>query len=280
MPHIADFVAGRTPQQLYEDYFAPGIFETWADHLVTTVSPKGDCLDLACGTGVVSRRLARCSEVTSVTGIDVSSEMVEAARVVSEHAGVPMKIDFQAASALELPFGDQSFDYVCCQQGMQFFPDKVQGLKEARRVLKPKGTMAAAVWTSAQDGNPVFDRLERIVRERLGADLVPFGPFAFGDKHALRQVAEEAGLSVQTIERHEGTASFPDIRTFILLEMLFIGRPGEDGDMQPVFNASDPKEDETLEQLIDFLTKVCGEFVEDDGRFVFPITTHYLVGNA
>ena len=49
------------------------------------------------------------------------------------------RIMWQQADALALPFEDQRFDVVACQFGVRFFPDKVLGYGEARRVLKPGG---------------------------------------------------------------------------------------------------------------------------------------------
>ena len=47
------------------------------------------------------------------------------------------RIEWRQADALALPFEDGSFDAVACQFGVMFFPDKVQGYREARRVLRP-----------------------------------------------------------------------------------------------------------------------------------------------
>ena len=56
------------------------------------------------------------------------------------------RLTWQQADALALPFEDRSFDAVACQFGVMFFPDKVQGYKEARRVLKPGGRFLFNVW--------------------------------------------------------------------------------------------------------------------------------------
>ena len=58
---------------------------------------------------------------------------------------------WQQADALALPFEDQSFDVVACQFGAMFFPDKVQGYREARRVLKPGGRFFFNVWDRIED---------------------------------------------------------------------------------------------------------------------------------
>ena len=73
-------------------------------------------LDVACGTGALSRRLAQAG--ASVTGIDLAPPMLAVARELSEG------IAFIEGSADALPFPDDSFDVVTCQQGLQFFPDR------------------------------------------------------------------------------------------------------------------------------------------------------------
>ncbi len=61
------------------------------------------------------------------------------------------RIEWRQADALALPFADQSFDAVTCQFGAMFFPDKVQGYKEARRVLRPGGHFFFNVWGPIAD---------------------------------------------------------------------------------------------------------------------------------
>ena len=56
------------------------------------------------------------------------------------------RIEWRQADALALPFADQSFDAVACQFGVMFFPDKVQGYREARRMLRTGGRFCFNVW--------------------------------------------------------------------------------------------------------------------------------------
>ena len=67
--------------------------------------------------------------------LDVAAEQVQSAN-----------ISFQQADALDLPFEDASFDLVVCQFGVMFFPDKVRGNSEARRVLRDGGRYLVAIW--------------------------------------------------------------------------------------------------------------------------------------
>jgi ubiquinone/menaquinone biosynthesis C-methylase UbiE len=90
-------------------------------------------LDLAFGTGIVSR-LAEKNGVISIGG-DVNPGMLADA---TERA-VGADSIFKTADAQDLPFEDQGFNAIICQQGLQFFPNKAAALSECLRVLKPAG---------------------------------------------------------------------------------------------------------------------------------------------
>lgn len=277
MPLITDFVAGRKPPDLYEAYLVEGLFAPWAELLIDIVQPAGQCLDIACGTGIVSRKLSELSSVTEVKAIDVAAPMVEKAVELQKTENWAAKVDFQVASALDLPFDTNRFDAVFCQQGLQFFPDKSAALREAARVLKPDGAMIFGVWTAAHDGNPVFGAFENVVAEHLGDDLVPFGPFSFGNQENLRKIAEEAGIRIESLERHELIASLPDIRTLVLFDMLFLGRPAPDGSLQPVIDPKDPDGDAIVEKIIDQLSQATNAYPGTDGSLKAPTTAHIMV---
>ena len=83
-------------------------------------------------------------------------------------------------SYYELPFQDGSFDAVLCLQGLQFFPDKVAGLKEMRRVLRAAGRLAASVWRAIEHCKG-HDALAKVL-QRHGIDAqAARRPFSLGD---------------------------------------------------------------------------------------------------
>ncbi|MEP2989980.1 MAG: class I SAM-dependent methyltransferase [Parasphingorhabdus sp.] len=276
MPLIRDFVAGRTPPDLYETYLADGLFSPWADVLIEAARPTDVCLDIACGTGVISRKLAELSEVSQIQAIDVAPPMIEKAIALQKEKGLAPKVNFQVASALDLPFEDDTFDTAICQQGLQFFPDKAAALKEAIRVLRPGGTLAVAVWTAANDGNPVFGAFENIVADHLGSDLVPFGPFSLGDRDEIEKIAESANLCIDSLKRRELLTKLPDVRSFVLFDLLFLGRPGSDGSLQPVVDPEDPDGDAIIEKIIDELTARTAQHMGIDGGLEALTTAHIL----
>ncbi|MEM8917558.1 MAG: methyltransferase domain-containing protein [Pseudomonadota bacterium] len=274
---MREFIADRSPPDLYETYLAQGLFMPWADVLLDRLDARGTCLDIACGTGVVSRKLSGRADVESIKAIDVAPPMIAKATALQQAQDLAGKAEFIEASALALPFDDDSFDMAFCQQGLQFFPDKILALSEARRVLKPGGRLGAAIWTSAQDGNPVFGAFEKALEHHVGSDVLPMGPFSFGDGEAVLAVAEQAGLDVGSVEKQELLITLPPVRELVLFDLLFLGRPGPDGSLQPVIDPDDQSADALIEAIISDLAKAVSAFVTSDGSLRAPTTAHLLI---
>lgn len=141
--------AGSIPQ-IYEQYLVPLIFEPYAVDLVARLAGFSleDVLELAAGTGVVTRRLAlELPAVAAITATDLNQSMLDVAASVGTRRGV----NFRQADALQLPFRDATFDAVVCQFGVMFFPDKPRAFAEARRVLRPGGVFLFNVWDRIED---------------------------------------------------------------------------------------------------------------------------------
>lgn len=275
MSLISDFIAGRTPPEMYQAYLRP-MFEHWANVLLAQALPTGTVLDLASGTGIVTRAIAEMPDVTRVTGLDVAPPMVNVAQQLTSSA----KASFKTASAQEIPFEADVFDCAYCQQGFQFFPDKAAALSEVRRVLKPGAPLTFAVWTFATDDNPVFEAFESIVAETLGEDLVPFGPFSYGDGDILEALAREAGCQSVTVERQTELITLPSARDLVLFDLIFLGRPGPDGDLQPLIDPEDASQDSKVVGLIERLDAATRDFAQPDGTLRAPIASNILKATA
>lgn len=276
MTRIEDFVASRTPPELYEAFLVPGFFKPWANKMVDLVTPGAHCLDLACGTGIISRTIAAQSPDAKIDAVDVAPLMLDAARKLAGSASV----SFHQASADHLPFEDAVFDTAYCQQGLQFFPDRPAALQEIRRVLKPQGVFAAAVWRPVAEASPVFHAFEQVVAKHLGEDLTPLGPFAFGGQDKLRDLVTDAGFTIERLEALTLPTVLPSIEVLVLFDLLFLGCPGADGSMQPVLAPNDPKGDAIIAKMIGDLEGMLGEYVGDDGNLHAPTSTHFLVAKA
>jgi ubiquinone/menaquinone biosynthesis C-methylase UbiE len=135
--------------ELYERYVSRYILGPWAPLLVDAarLAVGERVLDVACGTGIVARAAAeRVGSAGRVVGLDLNRGMIAVARTLPPPISAP--IEWIERSALDLQLGDASFDVVLCQQGLQFFPDKVLALSEMRRVLGRHGRLALSVWNS------------------------------------------------------------------------------------------------------------------------------------
>ncbi|MBM79688.1 MAG: hypothetical protein CMJ78_03720 [Planctomycetaceae bacterium] len=95
------------------------------------------CLDAGCGGGRYSIAMALLG-AEQVTGADISSSGLEDAR--QRAASIP-NVDFAEASVLDLPFGDETFDFVCCSGVLHHTSDAKRGLANLVRVLKPGGQL-------------------------------------------------------------------------------------------------------------------------------------------
>jgi len=173
--------AGSIPK-VYQDYLVPLIFEPFAIDLanrVTALAPAR-VLELAAGTGVVTRRLAAAlPPATAIVATDLNQAMLDqAADTAFDRA-----IEWRQADAMRLPFDDASFDVVLCQFGVMFFPDKSAAYAEARRVLVPGGTLLFNVWDRIED-NDFANVIDRALESMFPDDPPRFlsrTPYAYFD---------------------------------------------------------------------------------------------------
>lgn len=108
------------------------------------LSGGGRAVDVGCGTGNLSQALAEINGVTEVVGIDLSDIYLAAARADNRD----YKVIFQKGDATALPFATGAFDHALSMLVLQFVPDTEKAISEMRRVVRPGGTVAAAVWDS------------------------------------------------------------------------------------------------------------------------------------
>ncbi|HEY0986584.1 MAG TPA: methyltransferase domain-containing protein [Kofleriaceae bacterium] len=141
-----DAFSGSVPEY-YDRYLGPVLFEPYAVELAARIPPRDGLrvLELACGTGIVTRRLrAALPASATLVATDLSADMIAYAQRSVPASGIA----WQTADAQALPFDDGSFDVAVCQFGLMFLPDKVRGFREAHRVLAPGGRLLATVWDS------------------------------------------------------------------------------------------------------------------------------------
>lgn len=118
----------------------PGGYDATRQLLKTLRVLKGSrVIDIACGKGTSAMLIAENYDC-HVTAIDISAELVEEAKRLSQRRGLSNRVTFTVADAMKLPFEDNSFDAAVSQAMLVLVDDKVKAIKEANRVIKKGGT--------------------------------------------------------------------------------------------------------------------------------------------
>lgn len=205
---------------IYQDQVVPALMEEWAPRVASAaeIRPGQRVLDVACGTGVLTRAAAvRAGPSGAVTGLDLSPGMLAVAARLSP------TLTWQEGSAEALPFPDESFDAVVSQFGLMFVSDPPAALREMMRVLKPGGRLAVAVWASLVD-TPAYAAEVALVERLVGVDAaIPLrAPFVLGERARLAEHFLAAGIPDATIGLHQGRGAFPSIRTMVELDLRIL----------------------------------------------------------
>lgn len=222
MSQEANF-AGAIPR-FYDRQLGPVLFETYAETMAqrVVVDPVSDVLEIAAGTGILTRRLADCLPAGArLVATDVNPDMLAVAR---EKFAADERATFQIADAQNLPFTDAAFDAVVCQFGLMFFPDKDRAHREARRVLKPGGAYHVSVWDS-MDANPFAHIAMNLLRSAFPSDPPPFleTPFGFHAIDPIRSALRGAGFADVRFEILPRIVQLENFRAFA--EGVALGSP-------------------------------------------------------
>lgn len=209
---------GESAAELYESVLVPGVYNIWARFVVEMARPRtGDrALDIACGTGAVTRLLAgRIGIAGHVTGLDSDPAMLNVARRSSQSiTGAP--IEWKEGSAVQLPFRHEIFDIVTCQQGLPYFSNRANAVQEMYRVLRTQGRLAVMVWRGIEH-SPGFNIFAAILDHYLGADASNELRLAFSmnneaELHALLMRARFRNIM---IESATASALFNSVEDFV-----------------------------------------------------------------
>ena len=204
---------GSAPEN-YERYFVPVIGAPLAEDLVdqAALRPGERVLDVACGTGVVSRLAARRVGPTgTVVGIDLNPGMLAVARSVVP-AGVA--IEWHESNVERLPLPDESFDVVLCSLGFQFVQDRLAALREIRRVLAPGGRL---VLNAPGPAPRTFVVLAEALARNIDPELAAFvyQVFSLHDTGELRRLIDDAGLREGAARSNGRTLRLPAPEAFL-----------------------------------------------------------------
>ncbi|MEY7850325.1 class I SAM-dependent methyltransferase [Natrarchaeobius sp. A-rgal3] len=257
----------QNASEAYERYLVPSIFASWADRLVETggVTEGDRVLDVACGTGIVARRVSSSvGDSGSVAGLDVNERMLAVANETA--ADSQPSIEWQAGDATDLPFPDERFDVVCCQQALQFFDDPVVALEEMRRVLTSDGRPALSVWRPLEY-QPAYVALADAVERHVGAEAgtVMRSPFPTWDGEDLRSLVLEAGFDDVSITIEIGSVRYPSVAEFLRREAA----------SSPVADSVAALEPAVRNELIQALEGALDTYRDDDGM-VAPMESYVV----
>jgi SAM-dependent methyltransferase len=157
------------------------------DHLFRAVPPnEGErWLDLATGTGEIARPAARAG--AQVTGLELSPELIDTARLRASDEGV--EVSFEVGDAEALPYEDGSFDTVTSTFGVMFAPDHAAVARELGRVCRPGGRLALLTWDNERGVAEFFKIMAAYQPPR------PEGvgnPFDWGDREHVTELLGDA----------------------------------------------------------------------------------------
>jgi SAM-dependent methyltransferase len=169
----------------------PGPPPAHLTRFVRELGPAGAALDLGCGDG----RLTDAVEASELVGADVSGVALERAR-----ARLPGTELVRIEPDSPLPFGDSRFELVLCAETLEHARDVQLLLSEARRVLRPGGTLAV---TTPAHGRSTGLRVLTRGFERVFDPLSPH--LRFFTRRSLRALLTDTGFEVRSLRRERGT---------------------------------------------------------------------------
>jgi SAM-dependent methyltransferase len=176
----------------YADARGAGIAERMLE--LTAVGPGDRVLELACGPGGLG--LAAAARGAEVVLSDVAPEMTA---IAAERAAGRPGVTARVLDVEDIDEPDGSYDVVLCREGLMFATDPHRATSEIRRVLRPGGRVAVAVW-GPRERNPwlalVFDAVGAELGRRVPPPGVP-GPFSLA--HGIGPLLEDAGLNDVTV---------------------------------------------------------------------------------
>jgi ubiquinone/menaquinone biosynthesis C-methylase UbiE len=201
MAKVRASFTGSIPEH-YDKCLGPALFDPFAADLAQRMpaKPPGDVLEIACGTGLLTRRLReRLDPAHRLVATDLSKAMLDYAR---GKLGGRDGIEWRVADALELPFADGEFGAVACAFGFMFVPDRAAAFREARRVLKDGGIFLFSVWDRIEE-NSHAAALAQVVEQLFpGDEEMRFRiPFEMSDPALLRRLLAGAGFKELRIEK-------------------------------------------------------------------------------
>lgn len=250
----------QTAAQIYDEFFVPALFQEWTPHIAGRAQIKAGqtVLDVACGTGVLARKIAKYVGVNgTVIGLDVNEGMLDVARQKAPH------IRWQHGIAEDLPFDNNYFDAVVSQFGLMFFENRQKAISEMLRVLRSNQRLVIAVWGELEETTG-YSAMVQLLLRLFGEDAANGlrAPYNLGNLQTLQALFD--GLDVDyEIETLVGKAKFPSIA-----DWMFTDIKG--------WVLADSISDEQYQTLLNEAEKELQSFTLEDGRVEFDAPAHII----
>jgi ubiquinone/menaquinone biosynthesis C-methylase UbiE len=253
--------------EAYERYLASA-FSPWAEQLVALAAlGAGErVLDAACGTGIVARHAAtRVGATGSVIGVDINGDMLQVARRTT--AGLKPEITWRQADVHDLPFPEDAFDAIFCEQALQFFSEPVKALAEMRRVLARRGRAAISVCRSLRH-SPTYAVLAEALDRHISpaAAALMRSPFAEWNATSFRSLFTNAGFAAVHVSIESCSLRYPSCQEFLRREAA----------SSPLAAAVAALDDPARGKLIAELEAALRDHIDDDG-LVCPLEVYVAV---
>ncbi len=238
---------------------------------LAVVSPGQRVLDIATGIGEPALLAAnRVGPTGRVIATDISVAMLQIARERAGALGLT-NVSFVQADAVQLDFADRSFHKVLCRWGVTSLPNPWHTLGEIRRVLRPGGSFATAIWESGPRARPLAS-IANVVADEM-----------FAERASRSTTAIAYGAARKELVRNMLDAGFPDVRAEEWT--LTLEWPCADDCTQYVVDVS-PEiaallASKTIEQQTEYRRRVAEKlmpYISADGRVLIPNKTICAVG--
>jgi ubiquinone/menaquinone biosynthesis C-methylase UbiE len=256
----------RRIQRYGWDAAAPAYDNAWSNQLrpthdillkMTSLQPGMRVLEIACGTGLVTMRVADAvMPGGSVFTTDIAGEMVAETANQALSRGFD-NVEAARMEAENLPLENDSFDVAICALGLMYIPDPIRALAEMCRVVRPGGIVAVAVWGERR--NCGWADIFPIIDAQVKSEVCPLF-FSMGVPNALANAMESAGLGQIEQTRQAVEMLFPDDGSLLHAQI----------DGGPVALAAKRFSHETRDKVDSAFLASVSAYRQEDGSYKIP----------
>ena len=251
----------------YRHIFVTALTRFSEEAFRTDAPPTGArCLDVGCGFGDTTRRLAEIvGPDGSAHGVDSAPSFIADAR--TEAAAAHMENVSFSVEDVQLASWDAEYDYAFARMGTMFFANPVQAMRAIRGALMPGGRLCKVVWRR-KDENQFMAEPERVVERFLShpdetdADTCGPGPFSMGNADTLTGILKSAGFADTTLRRCDIDYLVGSSVEEAVAVAMALGPAGE------LIRVNEEEGEAKRGEITEALTELIGTWARDDGTVV------------